>query len=160
MSDELEDLRWHTPALETATLFGLAKEDVEAIVRNPHNVTVDPSSAVREWRTERRTTGDVTVVLTYPEYQPPLIWGVYLALDGPTQQTRSAGGGGGSNVPRTLANLRKRIVAAGLVIKVGGRHDLVTTKDDVYVASIPRTPSDHRSVPNAWAQIRKKGYDV
>lgn len=161
MPDALEHLAWHQPALESANLFGLDERDVEAIVRHPSLVVMDPSNAVRDWRTERRTRGDITVVVTYPDGSDPIIWGVYLSL-GPTTKTRTsaAGGGGGGYAPKTLAALRKRIIAAGLRIVAGGRHDLVTTKEGVYVASLPRTPSDHRSVPNAWIQIRKKGYDV
>lgn len=157
---DLSHLDWHEPARESASLFGLSEDDVEAIVRNPINVVTDPSTVVREWHTERRQRGDVTVVVTYPEDHDPLIWGVYLNLDLPVGKQHAGGGGGASVAPRTLSNLRKRIVTAGLTITSGGRHDLVHDSEGNLVATLPRTPSDHRTVPNVWVQIRKKGYDV
>ena len=162
MSQTLErvNLDWHEPALESAELFGLTKEDVEAIVRNPISVMADPSAAVREWKTERRTSADITVVVTYPEGQNPLIWGVYLNLDMPVGKQHAKGGGGQSVAPRTLSNLRQRIVSAGLRIRPGSKHDLVVDDFDNVVAVLPRTPSDHRTVPNVWVSIRKKGYAV
>ena len=158
----VEQFDWHRGAEDYAHMFGLAREDVEQIAANPATSTLDPSNAVREWRTERRTRGDVTVIVTYPPNQRPMIWGIYLCLPGndASGQHRSAGNGSGSMVPKTLHALRKRIIGAGLKIVAGGSHDRVETKDGVYVTSLPRTPSDHRSVPNAWTALRRKGYDV
>ena len=74
---------------------------------------------------------------------------------------RAAGGGGGQTVaPRTLSQLRQRVVNAGLRIRAGSRHDLVIDTEGNVVAVLPRTPSDHRTVPNVWASIRRKGYPV
>jgi hypothetical protein len=151
---------WHEPARESAELFGLSIEDVESIARNPATVKIDPSTVVREWKTERRTLGDITVVVTYPDRSNPLIWGVYLNLDLPSGKTYAGGGGGQTVAPRTLSQLRQRVVNAGLRIRAGSKHDLVIDTEGNVVAVLPRTPSDHRTVPNVWASIRRKGYPV
>lgn len=158
-------LDWNPAAQRCAEDFGLAREDVEAIVARPTLTALDPSSTVRDWRTERRTSGDITVVVTYPPGRAPLIWGVYLNLPlDPVRGSAAAGGssgtGPGSQIPRTLQALRKRIVAGGLRIIAGGHHDRVETPDGQFVASLPRTPSDQRTVPNVWATIRRKGYNI
>ncbi len=125
---------------------------------------MDPSTATRDWTVLRYTRGDVSVVVGFPEDMPPRIWGVYLRLplDGTGQKmgTQGAGSTSGSEVPKTMRALRRRIVEAGLKIRSGGAHDRVETEDGKFIAALPITPSDHRTIPNIWTTIRRKGYNV
>lgn len=74
-------LAWHEPAEDSAGYWGLTKDDVEAIVRSPETVIHDPVSGAigREWHTERRRRGDVTVVVAFPDDRAPIIWSVWIA---------------------------------------------------------------------------------
>lgn len=157
-------LDWQPAARDVAEQFGLDEASVEAVVRQPDRITVDPSSVTREWDVLRYTRGDVSVVVGFPHDMPPRIWGVYLRLPmegtGVKMGTQGAGSNSGSDVPTTMRALRRRIVGAGLKIRAGGSHDRVETEDGQFVAALPITPSDHRSIPNVWASIRRKGYEV
>lgn len=155
-------LRWHPPALGAARDLGLTQEEVEVIARSPQHITIDPSSSYREWYTERRRTGDVTVVVTFPPDRAPRIWGVYIHLPLPSgQKHRTAGGGNVLSRPKTMRELRKRIAAhPGLKITPGGHHDRVIDLEGKTVTTLPSTPSDHHSVANTAAAIARKGYEL
>lgn len=157
-------LDWQPAALDVAEQFGLDVDAVEAIVRHPDRVAIDPSSATRDWEVLRYSRGDVSVVVGFPHDMPPRIWGVYLRLPmegtGEKQGTQGAGSTSGSQVPKTMRALRRRIVEAGLKIHPGGSHDRVETEDGQFIAALPITPSDHRTIPNVWTAIRRKGYEV
>lgn len=155
------DYDWHPPAVDYADQFGLDPRDVAAIIAHPASTAPDPSAVTRDWPTQRYTRGDITVVVAYPPDRRPLIWGIYLALPlEPRRSPNGAGTGAGSRIPSTLRGLRQRVVQAGLVIRPGGRHDRVETPDGRLVVTLPLTPSDRRSIPNVWTQLRRKGYDV
>lgn len=154
-------IEWHQPARDTAEQFGLDEETVLAAVRSPAHVEVDPSTAYRDYYVERRRRGDVTAIVAFPDdTRPPIIWGVYLNLPINQGKLRKAGSGSGNTAPTTMRELRRRIVMAGLKIVPGGHHDRVETADGRLVASLPRTPSDHRSIPNALTTLGRKGYDL
>lgn len=159
-SDAVE-FDWEPRAIDFAETFGLTRDDVEAIVARPTRVTADPSSATREWPTERCHRGDVTVVVARPPNQRPLIWGVYLRLPIDSGARRSgAGQGAGTQAPSSPRDLRHRIVKAGLRIEGGGRHDRILNEDGKFIASMPLSPSDRHSIPNLWSTLRRKGYEV
>lgn len=147
-------------AMEVAEYFGLTEEHILQICRRPQRIETDPSSADREWYTERRRIGDVEVVITYPDRGFPRVWAVYVQTGSERRPTRTPGGAGGSSMPNTMRELKKRIVAAGLVIKSGGKHDRVEDKDGNFIVALPITPSDNHSIPNATMAIRRKGYDI
>jgi hypothetical protein len=152
---------WNEPAADYAESLGLTRHDVEMVACRPRLRAPDPSTPFREWKTERRSVGDLTVIVTLPPGRPPLIWGVYLNLPlDKKSQPRGAGQQCGSQAPASLQALRKRIIAGGLRIVAGGRHDRVETREGTFVAALPKTPSDHRTVPNVWQTIQRKGYAI
>lgn len=152
----------HPPALESARTYGLDEEKIRAVARQPQLVNIDPSSATREWFTERRRSGDIVVVVTYPEGRPPLVWGVYVVTGQEPHNKRSPGGAGGTSLPTSMRDLRRRIVAAGLVIvaRDNAGHDRVQDQDGKFVASLPHSPSDNRTIPNVARTIMRKGYEI
>lgn len=154
--------RWHPPAVDSADIYGLTAEQVEQVARHPQAVLVDPTTVGRGALTERRTRGDVTVIVRYDEGLEPVILGVYLRLPLDVSYRASApgAGGGGRAAPNTMRALRRAVVEAGCTIKPGGVHDKVLSPDGRFLTSLPRTPSDYRSIPNAVAQLRRKGVDI
>lgn len=153
-------LTWLPAAREAAQRYGIDELTVLGAVRFPGTVTLDPSSAHREWTVERRRRGDVIVVVALPDDRPPIIWGVYMELPMDAAGRKSAGGGSGSSLPKTLRELRHRIVAAGLVIEAGRTHDRVVTRDGRFLVSLACTPSDRHTVPNTARQLMRLGFDV
>lgn len=159
------ELRWLDRASDSLSYSGTPAAAVIHAARYPDHVTVDPSSALlaREgrWYAERRRKGDLTVVVGFPPGETPCIWGVYHNLPMPLQRLPKAStSGGGTKVPTTMRELRRRIVDAGLVIKTGGRHDRVETPAGQFVYSLSITPSDNRGIQNAVRGLARKGYDV
>lgn len=160
--DEDVDLVWYEKAVDAADLMGLDIAEVETIVRNPQHVELDPTSAVREWHTERRRSGDVRVVVTYPPERKPMIWGVYVTspdLQGSADRQRKgsvSGATGQSNVPTTLREMKRRLITAGLKIESGRTGDRVLDSNGNFVFLLHKTPSEFRSLANMWAQVRRK----
>lgn len=141
---------------------GIDRDTVLGAVKYPDHVVIDPSSKIIEGRyyAERRRRGDLTVVIAFPPGQAPIIWGVYRNLPMPERRLRGPGGTGATRFPTTMRELRKRIVEEGLVIRRGGRHDRVETKDGTFVLTLPSTPSDHRTIPNVIRDAARRGYDL
>ena len=152
-------------AMEVARSYGLENEAVSAAVRFPEHVYPDPSSGTRDWYTERRRRGDITVVVTYPDDEPPLVWGVYLNLPMPDNSSTGSikAGGKGTKLPTSERELRKRIAAhPRLHIVPGTKHDRVVDKTtNQVITTISRGKvGDSHSVANAGQTIIRKGYNI
>lgn len=156
-------LRWLPRAEDHARENRIDPALVEGAAKHPTSVTVDPSVGLLEtrWYAERRRRGDITVVVGFPPGESPVIWGVYYNLPMPHQHARSRpSGNGGTTMPTSMRELRRRLVDAGLIIRSGGRHDRVETPDGSFIAALPSTPSDYRTIPNVVRAIARKGIDV
>lgn len=153
-------LTWLPAAREAAQRYGIDELTVLGAVRFPGSVTLDPSSAHREWTVERRRRGDVIVVVAFPDDRDPIIWGVYMELPMESSGHKAAGGSTGTALPKTLRELRHRIVAAGLVIEAGRTHDRVVTREGRFLVSLAGTPSDKYTIPNTARQLMRLGFDV
>ncbi len=64
-------------------------------------------------------------------------------------------GGTGSAFPNDVATLLRRASSAGLDVRRGGKHYVVTRPGHGGQCAVPTTPSDHRSLRNAVTQIRR-----
>jgi hypothetical protein len=138
---------------------------VESAARNPQSVTLDPTTVSTDTLTERRRRGDLTVVVRYNEALPPIVLGVYmhLPLDGPPERSGPGGvkGSHKRNTPTTMRALRRAILAAGCRLEPGGSsHEKVISPEGRVISSLSNTPSDHRTIPNAVAELRRKGVDI
>lgn len=65
-----------------------------------------------------------------------------------------------TSIPTTMRDLHKRIKAAGLYIRAGGRHHHVLNEEGKYVVSLPISPSDRRSIANVTKTLTRRGYDI
>lgn len=153
-------LTWLPRAEGFVELNHMDRNLVLAAAKFPQQVVPDPLNNPERWYAERRRRGDITAIVAYPPGQRPVIWGAYQHLPDDLPRHSNGGTGGGSTTPTTMRALRRRIVEQGLVIRPGGHHDRVETPDGHLVSALPRTPSDHRTIPNVCAQLRRKGYPV
>jgi hypothetical protein len=143
-----EELIWHTDAREYARSYGLTIEDVETIVESKTNPQMDPRTHEVGHLIVRYRAGDVIVVVGYRDPDKPVVMSVQVDHHHETPAGSRAPGGAGKTGPRTMNELKKKILAAGYKIELGGSHYRVLHKDTgEYLMSLPVTPSDHRSVP-------------
>ncbi len=155
-------------SLEHAATFGLSPDNVAAVVSNPQLVTIDPSSAGRDYVVERRRAGDVIVVVSLRDYEHDgtvHVMGVYVVdrdhANG-TGAKKAAAGATGTDIPPTMRELRRRIVRRGYTIEGGNSrgHDRVVDKDGRFVMTMPGSPSDVRTIPNVWREFTRKTTDL
>lgn len=152
-----EELIWHTDAREYARSYGLTPQDVELIVASKKNPQLDPRSHEVGHLIVRYRAGDVIVVVGYRDPDKPVVMSVQVDHHTETRSGSRAPGGAGKTGPTTMSALKKRILEAGYRIEMGGSHYRVLHKETgEYLMSLPVTPSDHRSIPNAWALFNKK----
>ena len=149
---------WHQRAVDFIETYGIPPEVAEAAAEHPTSVTLDPHSTEVGYPVEARRRGDVTTIVGLRDAATPTI--LYVRVHLPDEQhAQGTGGGGGGNpnaAPRTMRGLRQRIVNDGFTIEAGGRHLRVLTPDGDFLLGLPVTPSDHRSIPNAWASYRRR----
>jgi len=149
----VETILWDDEAVLHAHIYGLDTEDVETIVRNRSNPVRDPHSNDVDHEIIRYTAGDVVAVVGFKDPEPKIL-SVWINMpDDVRRAGTTKGGGPGTNLPRTIRDLKKRILARGYKIKMGGSHEKVYSEDGTFITTIPATPSDHRSIPNAWKQF-------
>lgn len=70
---------------------------------------------------------------------------------------KAKGTGGGSTMPTSVKDLLDRAHFAGLRVERATRHYLLSNpaESSGVMVTVPKTPSDHRSLPNAVMQVRK-----
>ncbi len=144
---------WHPDALEHLLLSGLDEALVAAVLTHPQrsqsSVTATGTWAVNLFR------GDLVVSVGLLE-DPPMVLSVRHRLRDDVRHDRKPGGGVGTSMPTTFRELRRRAVEAGLEIQSGSRHDrVVDPRTGCVVTTLAGTPSDHRSLANTWATIRR-----
>ena len=155
--DTVENIRWHDNAREYARTYGLTVDDVEAIVRMKNRPEIDPRSTEVGHLIVRYHAGDVFVVVGYREPHLPVVMAVMVNDHHTGKAGSRTPGGVGKTGPTTIKELTKRVIAQGYRIEMGGSHLRVLDKDTgEYLMSLPSTPSDYRSVPNAWALFLRK----
>ena len=118
---------------------------------------MDPRSREVGHLIVRYRAGDVIVVVGHRDKDEPVIMSVQVDTGHTSYQgTRASGGATGSTAPNTMRELRKRVLAEGYRIEQVGAHAKVLDKETgSFLMSLPLTPSDHRSIPNCWAQFTR-----
>jgi hypothetical protein len=141
--------RWFPEALAFIDEWGIPDEVVEAAADNPMHVTMNAMARSKGYPVEDRRRGDITAVVGLRETEPSILYvRCHLPLD--SFSGTSVPGGGTSSLPRSMRGLRSMIVQAGYTIELGGAHDRVLDPDGNFALALPRTPSDKRTIPNAW----------
>lgn len=153
---KFKEILWHEDAVSYAAQFGLSKEDCERIFLNKSRPSLDPRSSEVGHLIVRYRSGDVTVVVGHRDKDLPVVMSVRVELNnqrsGSQKQT-----GAGSTAPNTMKALTKRIIDAGYTVEHASGHLKVRDKDTgVMLMTMPTTPSDYRSIPNAWSLFNRK----
>lgn len=163
-----ENLTWMEEAEDAAAIWGLDKQDVEAVIRHPQQLAKDRRSEEVGYLIMRYRAGDVVAVVGYREITEPFVMYVCMVFSLPGPVTpglrRSAGHGKGRRLPHTPLELRRRIKeladpnnpARDYSFVVGSTHCLVVDGRGKYVMTLPIVPGDHRTIPNCWATFVKK----
>jgi len=152
-----DEIYWKPEARDYANTYGLAIEDVEAIVRKKPHPKVDDRSAEVGHRIMRYRAGDVIVVVGLREPDKPMVMSVWVDHHSKAHSGSKNPSGSGKSGPTTIKELTKRIIASGYRIEMGGAHSRVLDKETgEFLMALPITPSDHRTVPNVWATFLRK----
>lgn len=144
---------WHQPAVDFCEEYGIPMEIVEAAAEHPTSSSTDPMSVEKGYTVLDRRRGDLTAVvgLLNPSQPSILYVRLHLPLSVKGQGSTTPGGAGGEGRPRTLRGVKAAIVRDGYSIVSGGAHDKVVDSQGSFLVSLPRTPSDHRTLANVWA---------
>jgi hypothetical protein len=154
---QVETLTWHQDAEDFVDDTGMDRAIIEAAARFPTSTSPDPRSATEGYPIKRLRRGDIEVVVGYREPKEPMILFVRLETpgEGRSMRSASAGGGHGSSIPPTMTEMHRRIQALGYHLSSTTRHTKVLTRDGAPITTLPRTPSDNRSLANAWMQFQR-----
>jgi predicted RNA binding protein YcfA (HicA-like mRNA interferase family) len=157
MTSDYKSISWHKDAESYAQMYGLDKEDVEKIMISKSNPELDSRSRQVGHLIVRYRAGDVTVVVGHREKEHPVIMSVWLNTKKQRAGSQKLSGVSGSSMPKSMKELLKRVMADGFKVVHGGSHLRVEDSDGVMVCTLPSTPSEYRSIGNAWkAYCRKK----
>lgn len=153
---------WHTQARDYLDMYGIDPAVVEAAIDNPTSDEPDPTSADRGYPVRRYRRGDVQVTVGYRDPREPLIMYVHLCTPGDhyIRPGRSGGRVGGRSAPKTTQELIERVEAAGYEYDPVGRHPRIRRKDGSALVFLAGTPSDVRSLSNAWHQFLRATGDA
>lgn len=157
-TSRFKKIHWHDDALAYAEMYGLTKEDCEAILINKSRPKLDARTHEVGHLIVRYRAGDVVVVVGHRELDEPVIMSVWVDDHNRDKASRRAGGGPADDAaPKSMKDLTRRIKALGYHLDHRGKHIKVLDPDTGnLVATLPSTPSDWRSIPNSWALFRRK----
>ena len=146
--------QWNDEARNFVELYNVDRRLIVDAVRAPQMISTDPRSAEVGYPIKRLRRGDVEVVVGYREPEYPTILYVRLATPDDDQgPKRSPGGTKGSSLPPTLTELHRRITMAGYSLEHSGMHVKVLSQGGNLLMTLPKTPSDKRSLANAWHEF-------
>lgn len=146
--------QWHDDAKNFVQLYAVDTRLIVDAVRAPQMISLDPRTAEVGYDIKRLRRGDVEVVVGYRDPEYPMILYVRLATPDDDQgPKRSAGGASGTTVPPTMGELHRRITMAGYSIDHSSAHPKVVARNGDTLMSLPKTPSDRRSLANTWREF-------
>lgn len=152
----INTIEWDRQASKGAERWGLEKEDVEKIVRNPQRSVLDAYSTEVGYPVVKHISGDVVVVTGYRERRSPMVLSVFLSTGPGTVAGSRSGGGKGKSSPTSLGELTKRIKDMGYVFAAGGHPKVIDPETGTVIYTIPGTPSDWRSLANCWKAFLRR----
>ena len=149
-------VEWAPQALRAAESWGLSREDVDKIVRNPQRTIYDAYSNVVGHPVVQHISGDVVVITGYREKREPRVLSVYTKTGSHTRAKHGPGTGSGRSSPATMGELMKRIKEMGYSFSAGGHPKVIDPDTGTVIYTIPGTPSDWRSLTNTWKAFLKR----
>ena len=156
---EYQSISWQPDALSYAEMYGLTQENVELIVKNKSRPVIDPRTNEVGSLIMRYRSGDVVVVTGLRDPDNPVIMSVWVETNNKKSGSKKNSGTSGSSMPTTLKQLQRRILDDGFKIRMGGSHLRVEDAEGNLLTTLPATPSDYRSIPNAWKSYCRKKAD-
>ena len=153
---EYESISWHDDAKSYADMYGLELKDVEAIVLAKSKPVIDPRTNETGNLVMRYRAGDVVVVTGLRDPKNPVIMSVWVETGMTKGGSKKNTGTAGTGMPTTMKQLQRRILDDGFKIKHGGAHLRVEDDEGYMIATLPSTPSEYRSIPNAWKSYCRK----
>jgi len=155
----VDSLFWDDRAQDWLRTWNITQEEAESIILQDTRPTLDPSSTEAGHPILRFRKGDVIVVVGLREAHRPKVLSVFMHIPGMKEWVeRTSTSKSGSSLPTTNRQLRSWIIGFGYqIIPGGGRHDKVADRETGQVMfTLPNTPSDHRSLANAWKAFLKE----
>jgi len=155
----VDTLFWDDRAQDWLDTWNITQDEAESIVLYDTRPTLDPSSTAAGHPILRFRKGDVIVVVGLREQHRPKVLSVFMHIPGMKEWVeRTTSSNSGSSLPTTNRQLRSWIIDFGYrIIPGGGKHDKVADREDgTVIYSLPNTPSDHRSLANAWKAFLKE----
>lgn len=129
---------------------------VEDAVANPARMQLEPATATRHYDLKRFRRGDLEVCVGYADPERPCVTWVRIHLPKYGRGGHRSGGAvGGKTAPTSVDEIEARIKAAGYRTVPGGKHTRVVRADGTLLATLVCTPSDARSLTNAWKQFER-----
>lgn len=149
-------LTWLPRTRDYVELWGIDPALIEDAVADPFRMQLEPATAHRHYDLKRFRRGDLEVCVGYADPENPVITWVRIHLPHSGRGgSRSGGAVGGKTAPTTVGDLEARIRAAGYAIVLGGKHRHVLRGDGSLLVTLGCTPSDARSLTNAWKQFER-----
>lgn len=148
----IKEITWDEHAEYYAAMWGLTRENVESVVRNPAASSIDPSTSEHEYMVLRHRTGDIIVVTGYlvPDMPKVIFVTTVTGAERVAKYQKAKVGNKPSSMPVSYRDLNTRIRNLGYTIEPGGKHLRVLDSDKNYVYTLPNSASDHRSLANTW----------
>lgn len=161
----LAALVWDDRAEGCARMWGLARADVEAIIRHDPQPVTDPHASDVGYPILRYRRGDVVVVVGFRYVESPKVLYVHTVTDQESRGDdpkwkRVASGGPGSDLPTSHRDLKRRILGLGFRFEIAGNGHLavIDKATGERLCGISSTPSTSSSVADDWKQFRR-AYD-
>lgn len=153
-------VQWLPRALEAAHGFGIADELVKialGFLLHGCKVGVEPEPGHEQERVRVRSSRryvtiskDDGVILAFGKMYPHI-------RGARVHTIRKASRGKQSRGPRTWAELIEWLKIEGCELHRLGNDHYAVHRDSVMIGTLPDTPSDYRSLPNAVASLRRRG---
>lgn len=147
---------WDRQAIKSAEHWGLSKEDVESVVRNPQRSIFEAYSNVVGHPVIKHISGDVVVITGYRDKREPRVLSVFTKTGTHTRAKNDPGRGVSKSAPHSVGDLMKRIKEMGYIFSAGGHPKVMDSDTGTVIYTIPGTPSDWRSIANTWKAFLRR----
>lgn len=153
------NLRFLERAQEFLDTYDFPEDLVRSVVMNPESIERDPYSLEVGYPVIRMRRGDITVVVGVQDPHQPSVLYIYLHIpeDG-VQRSGTKKGTAGSHKaknPTSVRQLRGWLIENGCRLESSGSGHSNAYYEGVFVGQVPSTPSDYRSIPNAYHNLKR-----